>query len=43
MGEYKTFDDIASKLNLSTDQCQNIYYGRSKNLSKLYRIDKIED
>lgn len=41
IGKYKTFAEMALDLDLSRDKCQDIFYGRSKKLSKTYKIQKI--
>jgi hypothetical protein len=42
IGKYKTFKEMASDLNLTEDQCQNLYYGRTKKLRNMYKIKKID-
>lgn len=41
IGKYPTFEEMALDLDLTTDQCQNIYYNRAKKLMKIYEIKKL--
>jgi hypothetical protein len=42
IGKYKTFKEMASDLNLTEDQCQNLYYSRTKKLNGRYKIKKLD-
>jgi hypothetical protein len=42
VGKYKTFKEMALDLNLTENQCQNLYYKRTKKLRNKYKIKKIE-
>jgi hypothetical protein len=41
IGKFKTFEAIAKKLDLTTDQCQNLYYKRSKKWATSFLIEKL--
>jgi hypothetical protein len=42
ISKYKTFKEIASDLNLTENQCQNLYYRRTNKLKGRYKIKKLD-